>query len=65
MFKFVNRVKLEKVRVRYVIDFSKDIYRKKENININELRVRFKLELRFVRSDLEKSDKLDKFDKDE
>lgn len=65
MFKFVNRVKLEKVRVRYVIDFSKDINRKKENININELRVRFKLELRFVRSDLEKSDKLDKFDKDE
>lgn len=62
MFKFVNRVKLEKVRVRYVIDFSKDINRKKENININELRVRFKLELRFVRSDL---DKLDKFDKDE
>lgn len=65
MLKFVNRVKLEKVRVRYVIDFSKDINRKKENININELRVRFKLELRFVRSDLEKSDKLDKFDKDE
>lgn len=65
MFKFVNRVKLEKVRVRYVIDFSKDINRKKENININELRVRFKLELRFVRSDLEKLDKLDKFDKDE
>lgn len=65
MFKFVNRVKLEKVWVRYVIDFSKDINRKKENININELRVRFKLELRFVRSDLEKSDKLDKFDKDE
>lgn len=65
MFKFVNRVKLEKVRVRYVIDFSKDINRKKENININESRVRFKLELRFVRSDLEKSDKLDKFDKDE
>lgn len=65
MSKFANRAKPEKVRVRHATDSSKDINRKKENININESRVRFKLEPRFVRSDSEKSDKSDKSDKEE
>ena len=65
MSKFANRVKPEKTRVRHATDSSKDINKKKENVNINESRVRFKLEPRFVRSDSEKSDKSDKSDKEE
>ncbi|XP_062580615.1 E3 ubiquitin-protein ligase MYCBP2-like [Saccostrea cucullata] len=65
MSKFANRAKPEKMRVRHATDSSKDINKKKENININESRVRFKLDPRFVRSDSEKSDKSDKSDKEE
>lgn len=65
MSKFANRAKPEKVRVRHATDSSKDINKKKENVNINESRVRFKLDPRFVRSDSEKSDKSDKSDKED
>ncbi|XP_069130438.1 LOW QUALITY PROTEIN: E3 ubiquitin-protein ligase MYCBP2-like [Argopecten irradians] len=63
MSKYANRKKQEKMRVRHATDSSKDFNRRKENMNINEARVRFNLEPQLVRSDSDRSDRSDKSDK--
>lgn len=65
MSKFANKKKQERIRVRHATDSSKELNKKRENININEARVRFNLEPQILRSDSEKSDKSDKSDKSE
>ena len=50
MSKFANKKKQERIRVRHATDSSKDLNKKRENININEARVRFNLEPQFLRS---------------
>jgi hypothetical protein len=63
MSKFANKKKQERIRVRHATDSSKELNKKRENLNINEARVRFNLEPQFLRSDSEKSDKSDKSEK--
>lgn len=65
MSKFAKIKKQEKIRTRHATESSKEQAKKKENMNINEARVRFNLEPQFLRSDSEKSDKSDKSDKSE
>lgn len=64
MSAFAKAKKQEKTRIRHATDSSKERNKRKENININEARVRFNLEPQFIKSESLKTDTSEKTDKD-
>ncbi|KAL5012682.1 hypothetical protein ScPMuIL_011233 [Solemya velum] len=60
MSAFAKAKKQEKTRIRHATDSSKERNKRKENININEARVRFNLEPQFIKSEIAKSETSEK-----